>query len=122
MMRDAPVTLTAEQYAIVGEALVAKVLKMGAGVRCMAVGATHLHLLYESAAPNAVAELGRAKQYASLKLPERPGRVWGRGAKIIVVRDIEHARQVWRYILNHGGKEGAWTWRYDRDNPVGSSR
>ncbi len=34
----------------------------------------------------------------------------GKGAKIIEVRDANHAANVRRYIAEHADKEGAWVW------------
>ena len=114
-MKSGPQFLRPEQYPHVGRAFIGKLLKLGSSVRCLSCGSKHLHVLYDSIAADARNELGRAKQYASLKLPDHRGRLWGKGAKIVVVRDIVHARRVWKYILDHAIKEGAWTWRYDRD-------
>ncbi len=117
VMAGGPVALGTDELPRVGLALITKLLKMGCSVRCLSAGSTHVHLLYDSFAEDAAIELGRAKQYASLKLTTRPGRLWGKHSKIIVVRDVQHARSVWRYILDHAAKEQAWTWRYDRDDP-----
>ncbi len=119
VMSDAPVRLAPREYPMIGRFFLTKLLKTGSSVRCLSAGSTHVHLLFDSVAIDVVEELGRAKQFASLKYTGRRGRFWGRGAKIIVVDDVDHARRVWRYILDHAVKEGAWTWRYDRDEPPG---
>ncbi len=114
MNHDA-VTLDHDERETVGNAFVLKLAEIGDNVRCASCGPTHVHVLYDSVAADALPELGRAKQYASRRLATRSGRIWGKGAKIVVVRELTHARRVWKYILDHAKKEGAWTWQYDRD-------
>ncbi|MCH8342653.1 MAG: hypothetical protein IH983_01555 [Planctomycetes bacterium] len=115
MMASEPAMLRPDEYPVVGSAFLLKLLKIGCAVRCLSCGPTHLHVLYESKEPDAMRELGRAKQYASLKLQDRPGRLWGGGAKIIPIRDDGHASGAFVYICDHALKEGAWVWRSDRD-------
>jgi hypothetical protein len=41
--------------------------------------------------------------------------VFAKDTSVSAVSDISHARNLWRYILDHERLEGAWGWRYDRD-------
>ena len=100
---------------MLGSAFILKLHKIGAGVRCLSCGASHIHVLYDSVASDAKAEIGAAKQCASLKCQTHPGRVFAKDCSVDEVDDITHARNLWRYILAHQKHEGAWVWRYDRD-------
>ncbi|MCI0631202.1 MAG: hypothetical protein L0Y44_11185 [Phycisphaerales bacterium] len=71
-------------------------------------------MLYDSRAIDAKDEIGKAKQFASLKLETMSGRLFAKGCDVDEV-DLPHARRVWPYILDHRKSEGAWVWRYDRD-------
>jgi hypothetical protein len=77
-----PVTLSPAEYPVVGSAFILKLDQIGGRVRCLACGPTHIHLLYDSMAADAKEEVGRAKQFASLKLTTRPGRVFARDCSI----------------------------------------
>ena len=90
-----------------------------ANVQCLALaaGPTHVHLLVEYDWHwEAIEKLaGRLKQTSSFQLRETiPGRLWAGRGRPIRIRDRDHHRNVFHYILNHGQKEGAWVWRFDR--------
>ena len=118
-IKGAPSFLLADQLASIGLAFLWKLDAMDLFPRILSSGCTHLHVLFD--APPGMVDvmpmLGRAKQYASLKLADHQGQLWAEGAKIIRTRDIQHARNVFGYIRDHAIKEGAWIWRYDRDPP-----
>jgi hypothetical protein len=109
-----PVVLAPQEFPLLAGAFIFKLIKEGSSVRCLSCGPTHMHVLYDSQAADAKDEIGRAKQYASLKLETRPGRIFAKDCDVEEVT-LEHARQLWKYILAHERKEGAYIWRYDRD-------
>jgi hypothetical protein len=117
-MRGKPIRLRKCEYPMLGMAFVYKLHALGGRVRCLECGPTHVHVLYDSNGADAKSELAKAKQFASLKLTTRAGRIWARDASVDQVRNVQHARRLWVYILKHAQKEGAWTWRYDRDEIV----
>jgi hypothetical protein len=109
-----PVLLAPPEYQILANAFILKLVNDGSSVRCLCCGATHIHVLYDSIATDAKEEIGRAKQFASLKLETRPGRIFAKDCDVEEVT-LEHARRLWKYILEHEQKEGAYIWRYDRN-------
>jgi REP element-mobilizing transposase RayT len=110
-LKHPPITLTPGQRTAVGGAFFDKLRSMGCEVAAISCAATHLHSLHTPAAADALRELGRAKQFASLKCPDHKGQLWGEGGKIIAVRDADHFANVLRYILNHARTESAWVWQ-----------
>ncbi len=117
LVNGAPKFLAPPEYPIVGSAFVLKLLQMNCKVFIVACGCTHLHVLYQSVESDAQAELGKPKQYASYKLRHPSGKLWARGAAIIRVRGGGHAGEAFDYIGRHSTHEGAWVWRFDRDEP-----
>jgi hypothetical protein len=103
-----PVFLEPPEYPVLGSAFIHKLNKIGGVVRCLCCGATHIHVMYDSVASEAKDEIGRAKQFASLKLESHPGRVFAKDCSVEEVEGIGHARELWKYILKHEFKEGAW--------------
>jgi len=120
-MKTGPVRLSSEEQQIVGEAFLEKLQAMVVFMHRFACGPTHTHFLYESVAADAVKEIGRAKQYASLRLKTRTGRIWAKGAKIIEVCDARHEANVRAYIKDHVD-EGAWLWISPHEYPLFGSR
>jgi hypothetical protein len=83
----------------------------------LAVSACHVHLLLELDADRVKAEIGRGKRFVSFALRDRlPGRIWARGCGIKVIRDREHQRNTYAYILRHRA-EGAWVWKHGDELP-----
>ena len=113
-MTGEPIFIQPPEYPVLGSAFLHKLHKIGVAVRCLCCGATHIHVMFDSTAPDAKDEIGRAKQFASLKLESRPGRVFAKDCSVEEAEGVGHARKLWKYILNHEFKEGAWVWRYDK--------
>jgi len=113
-MKGGAVTLTVEQRAAVGAAFVKKLQRMRCAVFILGCGPTHLHVLFEATEDDMKRQLGKAKQFASLKCPNHSGQLWGESCEAIAVNDDEHAVEVFGYIDDHRD-EGAWIWRCDRD-------
>ncbi len=85
--------------------------------RCLAlaVAQTHCHVLVECADEKTTAKrlASRLKQVSSFAIREElSGKLWGRGRKAIRIKDHNHQRRVFHYILRHSQKEGAWVWNY----------
>ncbi len=83
---------------------------MGCEVRIVACGATHLHVLLTLTETDAIKQLGKAKQFASLKLKDHAGQLWGERSKVIPILDEAHSHNVFEYICKHAQKEDAWLW------------
>ncbi len=83
---------------------------MGCEVRLAACGATHLHVLLTLTQPDAIRQIGKAKQFASLKLTDHVGQLWGERSKVIPIRDELHLHNAVDYIRDHARKEDAWLW------------
>jgi hypothetical protein len=92
-MKSNPVFLKPQEFSVLGAAYVYRVFNRGASVRCLSCGPTHVHLLYDSMAGDAKDEMASAKQYSSLKLECRPGRVWAKDCFVEEV-DIPHGRNL----------------------------
>jgi hypothetical protein len=110
-----PVQLLPPEYPVVGSAFVLKLFKINAPVRCLSCGPTHVHVMYHSHAKDAKDDMAKAKQYASLQLKTRPGRIWARDCSVDHIENAAHESNLWGYILKHAKKEGAWVWRFDHD-------
>ena len=109
-----PVELTVAQRAVVGAALVEKLLEMEIRTAALACCATHAHALIRVGDQDAKPIFGRAKQLASLRVSEEiPGKMWGASSKVVRIKNLGHFIEVRRYILRHK-HEGAWTWYEER--------
>jgi hypothetical protein len=118
----APVMIPAALRPMVGEAILAKLLKLELRVLAVSVAGMHSHLLVELPDnPITIRHLiGQCKSVSSHAIRERlPGRVWAYGGGFKPVDDPEHQRNVYTYILN---QSDAWTWTYkDTPKPQGES-
>jgi REP element-mobilizing transposase RayT len=113
-MNGKPVRLTTSQSAEVGAAFVCKLQKMDCTVIILSCGPTHVHALLSASEQDVEKQVGKAKQFASLKCSGHSGQLWGAGCAIGAVENIRHARRVFAYIRDHEKKERAWIWRFDR--------
>ena len=105
-----PVRLNDEQCAAVGAAFVEKLHRMHCTVIVLACGPSHLHVEFEPTEENVMRQLGKAKQFASLKCPNHSGQLWAELSEVISIKDDNHANEVFGYIDEHRA-EGAWIWR-----------
>ncbi len=106
------VRIPSHLFHTVCHALVNKVRSQDHHLLAVSVDAIHAHLLVELPRDRAAVKrmVGRWKQAASHALRHAlPGRVWADGCDPQVIRDREHQRRVYRYILDHR-KRGAFTW------------
>ena len=102
--------LRVDQRAVVGAAFVCKLQRMECEVRLVACGATHLHVLLMLTELDAIKQIGKAKQFASLKLTDHVGQLWSERSKVIPIRDELHLCNAVDYIRDHAKKEDAWLW------------
>ena len=104
----------------IGEAIHAKLDKMQLRHLVIAVGPTHAHALVEcedqyDAAQTVASRIKQASSHAVRDV--LPGKIWARLGKPIRIRDRQHQRNAFDYILDHAIKEDAWTWRFDAKRP-----
>jgi hypothetical protein len=100
-----------DERAIVGEAMLTKLMKLSCRVYAVACGAAHAYVVFESSVNEIKSNVGKAKQFASFRLKSRTGQLWGEGAGITRVMDEAQLQSVFDYICHHAAKEGAWVWR-----------
>jgi REP element-mobilizing transposase RayT len=98
----------------VGQAILAKLNKLGYRVLVISVAATHSHWLSELPEDEREVRLivGQCKTKSSHALRHHvPGRVWAYRGKNIRVKDREHQLNAYGYILK---QEGAWIWDFKK--------
>ncbi len=117
-MNQPPVTLEPPQFEIVGLVLVHKLQRMNCEVVVLSSGPTHVHTLFVPSETDVIKQLGKAKQFASLKCPNHAGQLWAESCDAVAVQKEQHACNAYQYICDHAVKEGAWVWRADRDAKV----
>ena len=113
LMKRPPIVLNLDECGLVGRAFIDRLQDLSSDVYVLACSPTHLHVLCTIIEEDLIRQLGRAKQYASLKLTTRRGQLWGERAKIVHIRDEEHAENVFAYICHHAVNDHAWLWRWD---------
>ena len=115
-MTGKAVRLRRDQQTAVGRAFVEKLIRMKCDVLILSCGPTHVHVLMAPSERQVKRQVGRAKQFASLRCPGHRGQLWGEGCEVEAVHGIAHARRVFAYIRDHQRKEGAWIWRFDKQD------
>ncbi|MCH8823760.1 MAG: transposase [Planctomycetes bacterium] len=110
-MKKLPVVLRIEQQPIVGEAFICKLQKMNCELLILSCSATHVHALCKLTESDAIKQIGKAKQFASLRLKDHTGQLWGERSKVISIRNESHLQNTFQYIQDHAMKENAWIWR-----------
>jgi len=109
-----PVLIPPALRSVIGLALVDHLRGAGRLVLTCAVDDRHAHLLVQlpDDGPMMRRIIGDAKRMASKAVRSRwPGRVWAGGGTFKLVRDREHQRRVYRYVLYDQGPK-AWSWSY----------
>ena len=83
----------------------------GIELLAIAVGGQHLHLQFKQVPEAVIETLGgiKRKLWYERRDGGNVGRLWGRGRKIVAIRDRRHQENVLNYILGHR-EEGAWVW------------
>ncbi|QNN22362.1 hypothetical protein HED60_08775 [Planctomycetales bacterium ZRK34] len=111
--RDA-IALPRDLWATIGRTMLDKLTSQDHRALAICVDAHHVHLLVELPSDRRRVKrlVGTWKQRASHAVRDRlPGEIWSKSCDPIPVRDVQHHRRVYRYILNHA-KRGAWTWSF----------
>lgn len=105
------------QREIAGYAIQKTLAKHSHTCLVLAVGGMHVHMLVELPDDLQMAKdaIGYAKISASMRLmKDLPGKVWARRGNLKPIRDEEHHRNTFQYILDHR-EEGAWVWTFRDD-------
>jgi len=112
------VSLTVPQRQAVGEAVREKATVCGAEIACIAVAATHTHLLIGSDANLTRKTAGAIKRHTWFTLRNEGWnrKLWAKGGKYVPVETRSHWDNVFAYILRHES-EGAYVWRWDFTDP-----
>jgi hypothetical protein len=118
-LKQPPVVIPATLRSLVGIALIERLVELGGFVLSAAVSGQHAHL-QAKLLPHEVRETaGLAKKHAWFELRDHDwkGKLWGKRGKAKRIRDREHHRHVYQYILNHE-REGAWVWHWTKERPM----
>lgn len=116
-LKQPPVIVPAAWRSIIGEAVRDRMQDLGAFVLCVAQGGQHLHMLAKLPHDADARDwMGRAKKHSSFEVKARgwKGKLWGKRGKEKPVKDRQHHRNTYRYILDHE-KEGAWVWKWKKE-------
>jgi REP element-mobilizing transposase RayT len=114
-----PILIPSELRAIIGKAVLAKLLALGYRVLAISVGGRHVHVQVEMPDHNATIkrEIGLCKRASSLAVTKRlPGRLWQRLPGIKPINDHGHQENTFNYIPKHA-QEGAWVWSFREPVP-----
>ena len=86
-----------------------KLQEMEVFVAALACGAMHTHVLIRAGAADAKRITGHAKQSASHRVREIPGRLWGGSSHPERIVSRERFWETAAYIAAHAD-DGAWVW------------
>lgn len=114
LMTQDVVRLSPEWRAVFGPALLEKLQEFGAQVLCVALSATHAHVLAKMPGGDVPRQwLGRAKMHATFTGKDRgwTGKLWAVRGKVNPIKDRQHQLNTFYYILRHV-REGAWVWDF----------
>jgi len=88
-------------------------------VAALSVNGAHTHLLAKLPGDDPIATLGWGKKYVSQAMSKVdsavPSSLFAARGKPKLVRDIDHLRKAWKYILDHAD-EGAAVWGAARED------
>ncbi len=111
-LKQDPVDLSADWQAVIGAALVERLIVLGALVLCCAVSSHHVHVLAKIPRRLERDWTARAKRHAWFKAREHGwrDRLWAQCCRAERIESRRHQLNVDRYILRHA-EQGAWVWR-----------
>ena len=114
LLKQEPVILSPEWRVIIGEALVEKLLVLGAQLLALSVSSQHCHFLAKMP-PGPIPRKwsGQAKKHAHFIADEKgwKGLLWAVRGKVTPIKDRNHQLNAFDYILRHAN-EGAWVWDF----------
>ena len=113
-----PVVIPAELREQIGRAMIAEFKKHDCRILAIAVASNHVHILAEMPEETEKyrAIIGRCKTAACHAVKEKmPGRIWCRNATYKLIKDEEHHRNTYRYLLN---QKDAWVWSYTQEQDI----
>ena len=115
------VRIAPELRQLIGNCFVREFAARGHKVLAVAVTNVHAHVLVEL--PNNILTIrgvvGHVKRVASKAVrAEMPGAIWAAGGAYKRVKDRDHQKNVYKYILYDQGS-GAWTWSYTDNSTAG---
>lgn len=112
-MHKDPVRLDAELRRRVCESIVTRLRSGGVELLALAVMGDHAHGLAWIPVDRARIPIGNAKRASSHEIRDRiPGVVWGKRCGLKRIKDEDHQRATFAYIVDHGRKGGVvWTFR-----------
>lgn len=109
-----PVEIKRELRPVVGRSIVDHFASLNHRVLSVAVGKIHAHAVVELPWARDVVKVivGHAKRKSSRAVKDQlPGTLWAAGGTYKPVRDREHLKSAYEYVLYDQGP-GAWTWSY----------
>ncbi len=107
-MTREPVRLTPQDRKLIASAIVETADKEQLEIACLAVAATHVHLLIRCEENEPGRSLGPLRRVSSHRVRHSiPGRAWARGHAARLIRDREHFHRTHEYILRHASEGGA---------------
>lgn len=110
------VNLSREQRESIGERIIEFFDMRDERLLCLAVAATHTHLLCELPPDDRQQRrvIGSMKSSISRTFREKArSKLWAGGGRYIPIRDRQHQRQTYAYIMQHAS-QGAWTWSFQQ--------
>jgi hypothetical protein len=115
-LKQDAVRLPQELREVMGRALIEKFERQGAFVLAIAVAGQHIHIQVKLPTGQANRFVGSAKRHGWFVLRDHgwKKKLWGKGRKVVTIRDRDHQVRVFYYILDHA-KEGAWVWWWSRE-------
>lgn len=111
LQRHDAIVLSGRFLEAIGVALREQLMAGGGRVLAVAVCTQHAHVQVQLEGGDARLPFGHAKLHAYHLLRDQGwmGKLWAKRSKVIRIRDREHQRNVYRYILDHR-LEWAWVW------------
>jgi hypothetical protein len=116
LQKHPTVTIPSPERPRLGRVTIDHLRKKGIELLALAIGGRHVHLQLKCDPGEVIATLGSVKRALWYERREAGNgeRLWGKGRKIVRIRNREHQVAVLEYILSHRD-EGAWVWCWRDD-------
>jgi hypothetical protein len=110
-MDHEPVQIASEYRSTLGISLIERLQQLGGFVLTAAVTGTHVHILAKMPCIQARNWVGLAKKHAWFEMRDAGWnkKLWAKRGKINRIRDRNHHRNCFAYIVKHL-HQGAWVW------------